>query len=203
MTVDITDALAPTSDQLDAIELVVPRTFTIDSGGRLGTREGKKVAEIRLVDFPRVWRPSKGMLDLLAACWGIDGKAWVGHRVTLYNDPEVMFGRDKVGGIRISHLSHIDGPRTVSIRASGAGRKQPWRVEPLPDTPTQPTAPTPDEIARMTDLDALGLLWKAHRDLRGLIESRVAEIKAQPAPEAISDDEFALLAGQDEGGERG
>jgi hypothetical protein len=130
---DITDALAPTSDQLDAVELVNPRTFTIDTGSALGQREGKTVAEIRLADFPRVWRPSKGMLDVLAACWGTDAKQWVGHRVTVYNDPEVMFGRDKVGGIRISHLSHIDKARSVTIRASGAGRKKPWCVEPLAD----------------------------------------------------------------------
>ena len=137
---DITDALAPTSDQLDAIELVNPRTFTIGTGSALGKRDNKTVAEIRFSDFPRVWRPSKGMLDVLAACWGTDGKLWVGHRVTVYNDPEVMFGRDKVGGIRISHLSHIDKARTVTIRASGAGRKQPWRVEPLTDATPAPTA---------------------------------------------------------------
>ena len=43
---DITDALAPTSDQLDAIELVNPRTFTIDIGSRLGSRDGKTVAQL-------------------------------------------------------------------------------------------------------------------------------------------------------------
>lgn len=115
---DITDALAPTSDQLDAIELVNPRTFTIDSGSRLGSRDGKTVAEIRLVGFPRVWRPSKGMLDVLARCWGTDGKAWAGRSVTLYNDPEVTFGKDKVGGIRISHLSDIDRDIQVSLTAT-------------------------------------------------------------------------------------
>ena len=150
---DITDALAPTSDQLDAVELVNPRTFTIDTGSALGQRDGKVVAEIRLVDFPRVWRPSKGMLDVLGACWGTDGKQWVGRRVTVYNDPDVMFGRDKVGGVRISHLSHIDGPRVVRIRATGgAGRKRDWRVEPLPDAPaTKPAADaaTPQQIARI------------------------------------------------------
>ena len=86
MTFDITDALAPTSDQLDAIELVNPRTFTIDTGSRLGNRDGKTVAEIRLVGFPRVWRPSKGMLDVLARCWGTDGKAWAGRSVTIGKD---------------------------------------------------------------------------------------------------------------------
>ena len=69
---DITDALAPTSDQLDAIELVNPRTFTIDAGSALGKRDGQTVAEIRLADFPHRGRPSKGRLDVLAACRGTD-----------------------------------------------------------------------------------------------------------------------------------
>jgi len=95
------------------------------------------------------------MLDVLAACWGTDAKQWVGHRVTVYNDPEVMFGRDKVGGIRISHLSHIDKARVVTIRASGAGRKQPWRVEPLvasaPAKVANPNAELLAEIGALAD----------------------------------------------------
>lgn len=183
---DITDALAPASDQLDAVELVNPRTFTIDTGSALGKRDGKVVAEIRLVDFPRVWRPSKGMLDVLAACWGTDGKQYVGRSVTLYNDPEVMFGRDKVGGIRISHLSHIDGPRDVRIRATGgAGRKQTWRVNPL--TASAPVAPTAtsrtDDISTITDVVALKGMWRgADPERRALIEARVAELNAEPTP---------------------
>lgn len=136
---DITEALAPKSDQLDAIELVEPRTFTIDTGSRLGVRDGRAVVEIRLVGLDRVWRPSKGMLDVLADCWGKDGSKWVGHHVRVYNDREVMFGKEKRGGTRISHLSHIDGPRDVMIRASGAGRTQTWHVEPLPDWLTELT----------------------------------------------------------------
>lgn len=135
---DITQALAPASDQIDAVELVEPRTFTIDTGSRLGKRDGKTVAEIRLVEVDRVWRPSKGMLDVLAACWGTKADQWVGRRVTVYNDPDVMFGKDRVGGVRISHLSGIDAARDVQIRGAGAtGRKKSWHVEPLPDLATQ------------------------------------------------------------------
>lgn len=177
---DITDALAPNSDQLDAIELVNPRTFTIDAGSGLGQREGKTVAEIRLVDFPRVWRPSKGMLDVLAACWGTDAKAWVGHRVTVYNDPDVMFGRDKVGGVRISHLSHIDAARSVKIRASGAGRTQMWKVQPLPDEnpTTKAVEPTSDEVAACDDIPTLRGMWQrtTNPDLHDQIKARVAEL---------------------------
>ena len=153
---DITAALAPTSDQLDAVELVVPRTFTIDSGSRLGMREGKTVAEIRLVDFPRVWRPSKGMLDVLAKCWGVDGSAWVGRRVTLYNDPDVTYGKEKPGGVRISHLSHIDGPRDVTIRGRGQGKVQLWHVEPLVGAPASSPA-VPDMGALLAAFDAAGV----------------------------------------------
>lgn len=168
---DITDALAPASDQLDAVELVNPRTFTIDTGSRLGKRDGKTVAEIRLVDFPRVWRPSKGMLDVLAACWGTDAKQWVGHSVTVYNDPEVTYGPNKVGGIRISHLSHIDGPRTVTIRGRGAGKKQEWPVQPL-------TEPAPDpKAARIAELRAE---WKsATPERRTEIEAEVIDLEGQ------------------------
>ena len=181
---DITDALAPTSDQLDAVELVNPRTFTIGTGSALGKRDAKVVAEIRFADFPRVWRPSKGMLDVLAACWGTDAKQWVGHSVTVYNDPEVMFGRDKVGGIRISHLSHIDKARVVTIRASGAGRKQSWRVEPLiasaPEVAmSTPGAdePTAAQVAASTDPDALRAMWQASGvERRAQIQARVAEL---------------------------
>ena len=179
---DITDALAPTSDQLDAIELVNPRTFTIDSGSRLGSRDGKTVAEIRLVGFPRVWRPSKGMLDVLAKCWGTDGKAWAGRSVTLYNDPEVTFGKDKVGGIRISHLSHIDGPVTVMIRGRGQGaRKITWPVKPLTVAapPPPPAAMTLEDVAATTDTDTLRTAWQGSPpDVRAAIEARVAEIAA-------------------------
>lgn len=154
VNMDITDALAPNSDQLDAIELVTPRTFTIAAGGRLAMREGKTVAEIALEGFPRVWRPSKGMLDVLARCWGADAKQWVGRSVTLYNDPDVMFGKDRVGGVRISHLSHIDGAQSVPIRASGRGRSPKlWKIEPLADAPA-PVAASDKITAAITAINA-------------------------------------------------
>lgn len=178
---DITDALAPTSDQLDAVELVKPRTFTIDTGSRLGKRDGKTVAEIRLVGFPRVWRPSKGMLDVLAACWGTDGKQWAGRSITLYNDTDVMYGKDKVGGIRISHLSHIDKARDVMIRANGVGRKRSWHVEPLPDVDRTNTEPTPEQIDACTDPDTLRGWWQqSGPEARALINRRGVGLKAAP-----------------------
>lgn len=153
---DITSALAPKSDQLDAIELVTPRTFTIDTGSRLGNRDGQAVAEIRLVDFPRVWRPSKGMLDVLAQVWGTNAAEWVGNSITLYNDPEVRFGPDKVGGVRIAAMTGIDKETTLSIRGSGQGaRKKPWRVKPLADAPAIDITTYTPALEQATNVDAL------------------------------------------------
>lgn len=155
---DITDALAPKSDQLDAIELVNPRTFTIDTGSRLGNREGQAVVEIRLVDFPRVWRPSKGMLDAIVAIWGTNAAQWAGQTVTLYNDREVTFGKDKVGGVRIAAMSGIDKPTTVQIRGRGQGaRKVPWQVQPIADAPD--IQPHLDAIEAAGTIDALKTAW--------------------------------------------
>jgi len=193
---DITEALAPASDQLDAVELVNPRTFTIAPGSKLGKRDGKTVAEIRFVDFDRVWRPSKGMLDVLAACWGTKAEAWVGHQVTVYNDPDVMYGKDKVGGVRISHLSHIDKARIVTIRGAGAGRKKPWPVQPIAETAaTKP--PTSAQIASCATPDELMALWDASTkddDTRALIKARKAELDTTPTAQGTLDEEQGVLA---------
>lgn len=43
---DITDALAPNSDQLDAIELVTPLTFTTATAGLPATERRATIEEI-------------------------------------------------------------------------------------------------------------------------------------------------------------
>jgi len=151
MTFDISETLAPNSDQLDAIDLVSgPRTFTI---GGVSRGNAEQPVQIQLTDFPRVWRPSKSMRRVLAACWGTDASTWAGRRVTLYCDPDVMFGKDKVGGTRISHLSHIDKPKSIPLLVS-RGKSQTFRVQPLPDAAPAPANPNADllaEIARLAD----------------------------------------------------
>ena len=135
---DISDTLAPNSDQLDAVDLVGgPRTFTITS---VSAGNAEQPVNISLAEFPRVWRPGKSMRRVLAACWGTDASVYVGRRVTLYCDPEVMFGKDKVGGTRISHLSHIDKPKSIPLLVS-RGKSQTFRVQPLPEqTPAEKVA---------------------------------------------------------------
>lgn len=140
---DITQALAPKSDQLDYADLEgsAPQVFTITDVSENGTElADQQPVNITLAEFPRVWRPSKGMLRVLADNWGKDTKVWIGRQVELYGDPEVYFGKEKRGGTRISRLSHIAKRNTTLINPRG-GRGAFWTVEPLPDV-APASAPT-------------------------------------------------------------
>jgi hypothetical protein len=131
---DLTAALAPKSDQLDYADLEgsAPQIFTITDVGENGTElADQQPVNIRLAEFPRVWRPSKGMLRVLADNWGKDVKVWVGRQVELYGDPNVYFGKEKRGGTRISRLSHISARKTSMVNPRG-GRDAYWTVDPLP-----------------------------------------------------------------------
>lgn len=138
---DITNALAPKSDQLDAVDLLgsPPQVFTITD---VSEGNAEQPVNIQLAEFPRVWRPSKGMLRVMAHCWGKQTKPWAGRQVELYTDPDVMFGNIRVGGIRISRLSHIDKRTSVPMIIK-RGQGGSWSVDPLPESaPTASEAPT-------------------------------------------------------------
>lgn len=127
---DISETLTPASDQLDAIELVNgPRIFTVD---RVSKGNAEQPVNVHFKDFPRPWRPSKGMRRVLASCWGVDASQWSDHRVELYYDPEVTFGKEKPGGTRIKRLSHIDGTKRIPLLVT-RGKSATFTVEPLPD----------------------------------------------------------------------
>lgn len=142
---DISDTLAPNSDQLDAVDLLGgPRTFTIEKVSR-GNAE--QPVNVHLAEFPRVWRPGKSMRRVLASCWGTDASVWVGRRVTLYCDGAVEFGGKAVGGTRISHLSHLDRPRKIPLLVT-RGRSATFTVQPLTDTPAAPVPAEPVDASR-------------------------------------------------------
>lgn len=143
---DISDTLAPNSDQLDAVDLLGgPRTFTISDVKRGKTEQP---VEIHLAEFPRVWRPGKSMRRVLAACWGTDASVYVGRRVTLYCDESVTFGPDVVGGTRISHLSHIDKARRIPLMVK-RGKSATFTVKPLTDTPEPPRRAAPQRQSEL------------------------------------------------------
>jgi hypothetical protein len=126
---DLTESIAPKSDQLNADDLISgPVTVTI-SEVRKGTPE--QPVDVVLVEYPgRPYKPSKSMRRILVSAWGPEASTYSGRRITLYRNPEITFGRDKVGGIEISHLSNLPKPLTVALTATRGKRKN-FTVQPL------------------------------------------------------------------------
>jgi hypothetical protein len=180
---DISDTLAPKSDQLDAVDLLSgPRTFTIEEVSR-GNAE--QPVQIHLAEFPRPWRPGKSMRRILVAAWGPDASVYVGRRVTLYCDIEVKFGGDMVGGTRISHMSDLKGGKRLQVPLLiSRGKSAIFTVEPLTEPAARAaTEPTAEQVAACTDVDALRAMWGASSMARReQIEARVAELIAADAP---------------------
>lgn len=126
---DISDTTAPRSDQQNFDDYANgPKTVTV-SDVKAGSAE--QPVEIHLVEFPgRPYKPGKSMRRLLVAAWGAEASAYVGRKLTLYGDPTIRFGKDEVGGIRISHLSHIEKALTVALTIT-RGKRAPFVVQPL------------------------------------------------------------------------
>lgn len=92
---------------------------------------------------PQPWKPSKTSRRVLAACWcDVDPSEWVGRYVVLYNDPTVMWAGKAEGGIRTSHMSHIDSKKTIMTNAT-RGKKSAQTVEPYYPADTQAPAAAP------------------------------------------------------------
>ena len=176
---DLTDSIAPKSDQMNADDLISgPRTFTIAEVRQSSSAE--QPFDFVLVEFPkgRPFKPSKSMRRVMVAAWGKDASTYAGKRLTLYRDPEVTFGKDKVGGVRISHMSDLPDGKPLRIALTVTrGKRSPYVVQPLPqDAPTAP--PVAEEtVARLAELRAE---WKsANPERRKVIEAEVAALSGQ------------------------
>ena len=137
---DIGDTILAKSDQVNAVDLAVPVTVTVEGVDVVG---GDQPVNIHLREFPgKAYRPSKSMRRVLVKLWGPRSADYAGRRLTIYNDPSVTWAGKAVGGIRISHASHIDAPVTMSL-ALAKGKLAPFTVQPLPDAPPQHAEPQP------------------------------------------------------------
>lgn len=187
---NLTESIAPKSDQLNAEDLLSgSRTVQVESVTK-GTAE--QPVNIHLVEFPgRPFKPSKTVRRILVAAWGAEAAQYTGRRMTLYRDPAVRFGGQDVGGIRVSHLSHIDKRLTIALTVT-RGRRAPYVVEPLPDGPPTITDEQAEEIstaigkaADQQTLDGIGAQLQTfdlatHRGrLQNLWKSRRAELVPQ------------------------
>src|SRR5699024_2254658 len=126
--------------------LAGPKTVTV-SEVKKGTTE--QPVEVHLAEFPgKPFKPAKSVRRVLAAAWGTDASQWAGRRLTIYGDPEVSYAGKAVGGLRVSHVSHIDKPVSVALTVT-RGKREPFTVQALPDA--APYTPSQDWLALMAD----------------------------------------------------
>lgn len=190
---DLTNTIIAKSDQLNSDTLISgPITIKITSVSA-DTSSAEQPIVIRYAgDNSQPWKPCKSMRRLLVAVWGANGSEYVGRYVTLYRDPTVKWGGLEVGGIRISHMSHIDKPVTIALTAT-RGNKKPVTVRPIEvhrqdtkpaDAPktTDPYAEYAREFKRRLDNEpwqAVDSWWSnTEADREGMAADRVEKMSA-------------------------
>ncbi len=185
---EVRASIVPKSDQLNADDLLLgPITVTITKV-RKGDREQPIVVE---VEGHQPYKPCKTMRRILIAVFSDDPKHWVGQQMTLYCDPDVMFGGVKVGGIRISHLSGLDTPRAFALTKSRGKRKE-VTVRPIAKLSPEDQNFISEATEELATAESLGVLNgygevlktkpKSVQDaLRPLYAKRLNELKCQEA----------------------
>src|SRR3546814_12888811 len=88
------------------------------------------------------------MSRVLVSAWGPDANAYSGRSLTLYRDPKVKWGGMEIGGIRVSHMSHIERDMVMALTAT-KGKRAPYTVKVLAAQKEQPKQSVdPAEIGR-------------------------------------------------------
>jgi len=129
MTQDMRTAIQPKSDQLNADDFVGgARTVRITG---VDIKPGEQPISVHFEgDNGKPWKPCKTTARLMVAAWGPDASQYKGRSLTLYRDPSVKWAGLEVGGIRISHMSHIDADMIYAATVT-KGKRAPIRVKPL------------------------------------------------------------------------
>lgn len=87
-------------------------------------------------DNNKPYKPNITMRKLLIYAWGDESDDWIGRSIELYNDPEVRFGPQKTGGIKISRISHIEKDIRVLLQTT-RGKRSEFIVGRLPNYPQE------------------------------------------------------------------
>ena len=138
---DMRQTIIPKSDQLNADDLI-GREMTIKITG-VDIRGGQEqpVSIHFEGDNGKPYKACKSMCRVMVSAWGPDSKQYVGRSMTLYRDPKVKWGGMEVGGIRISHMSHISDDMTMALTVTRANRK-PFTVRPIQERASGSTPPS-------------------------------------------------------------
>lgn len=188
MTNDMTPTIVPKSDQINADDMIAG-PITVEIVDVTIDLSQEQPVVIRLVGMDKVYRPCKTMRRVMVHAWGADTSLYAGRRLTLYCNPSVRFKGLEVGGIRISHVSHIDEPLTVVVTETNKRRAAlsvgmlantaPSAAKPVASAAPDPTSLQAAREAASRGRDAFGAWWKsASSDARAAATAIMDELKS-------------------------
>ena len=119
---DVTQYIKAKSDQLNADDLMGGAITVQIMGVKEGSKEQPVIIEIDGGHQP--FKPSKSDRRVIVAAWGPEADNWVGRSMTLFRDPSVIYAGIQVGGIRVTHLSHIDGDMKLMLSETRGKKKE-------------------------------------------------------------------------------
>ena len=128
---DLSKTIIPKSDQLNADDLISgPKTIKIREV-KAGADETQPVSIYFYGDDNKPFKPCKSVRRILVQLWGADGLQYVNRRITLFRDDSVKWAGVEIGGIRISHASHISSATRVLV-TTARNKRTPMTIEVLP-----------------------------------------------------------------------
>ena len=176
----VRDTIIPKSDQLNAEDLLLgPITVTVQEVKHV---RGEQPLSLVIDGGHQPYKPCKTCRRILAALWGEDSDDWVGKRMTLYCDPSVKWAGESVGGIRISHMSHIEGDAELKLTVT-RGKRESFRVEKLPDAESVPAWMVKAKKAIAEGRETPESIIEKLSAKRELTEAEVSAIYAAANPE--------------------
>jgi hypothetical protein len=184
---DVTQAIMPKSDQLNADSLIGgPITIKI-TNVEVNAGADQPIVIHYEGENGRPWKPSKTSARCLAVIWGANASQWIGMSCELYNDPTVTWGGAAVGGVRVSKIEGIDAPRQLSMTKT-RGKKSTITLQPLIVNAKADAEPVveinveeaQDEVRNVAESgkDAFRVWWKDNADKREAVKPIMDEIKA-------------------------
>lgn len=191
--VDVSPTLVTKSDQLNGDDLIGGPILVRIEGVR--SVNGDQPIEIKIGESHQPYKPCKTCRRVLAATMGFDASKWIGTWMELYRDPEVMFGKEKVGGIRIRALSCLTEPVTMSFNIS-RGRKASFVILPLKveDAPKQPATITEDQFSTILELfDAIYPDQEAQSEERAALARTVLAFAGATGIDKIPTSKFDVV----------
>lgn len=192
--VKMSDTIIAKSDQLNAEDLMEPITIKVT-----GVKIKKGSDQPAIINFEgdkgKPYKPGLTCRRILARLWGDceDGAdTYNGRLITLYVDPTVKWGGQAVGGLRISHMSHIDQDTTLPLTVT-RGVKKPYTIKRLDAQQSQQQTGQPDigaimdAITRASEVatggsQAFNNWWKSDEGVRlrehfGKDEAEMAKLR--------------------------